>query len=747
MNCIKRKVSLNSLIGIIAAFYAVNSPGQTSADSTNNDSTIILKTIKVSATRMDIEREKLPQKIEVINKKDIGLTIANDIIDVLKKNASIDVIQYPGLLSGVGIRGFRPNYSGINQHTLTLLDGRTSGASNLAAMQTFNIEGIEIVKGPVSALYGPQAMGGVINIIPTRSTGPIKTSFKTKLGSFETTETQLTSGGSLFKFLNYDFSGSVFNQGKDYRIGSNYILESLNSDRFSGRPKKVFTSGDTVVIEDLGTGQIRHYTKYDKNDFSLRIGVDIGEHLTVDLRGELFGAYGVETPGNISGGDNGAGLKSLGRNDEEITIKGNFELNKFKATQYYSKENSDYFKGFEYKDNAYIYHSSDLIWNGIQINDNIQLPFNNYFVKPIFTIGLAYDKAENNTHSYQNEKIEIAPYSPDYGRSDLGVYTQCFIDFLDGLSTLSVGSRYDRITSEIFKSVYFPNNLANNETFNVFSPSYGLTFSPFNTTSDNIQLTLYHNIGKGFVPQDAFHLAGYNISQPDTNGRVQIEKGNPELKPEKNISIDGGIRGALKSMGLSLEFGGYYTVVTDFVEISFDSVPKGKTANYNGIPYPVASIKTYRNNDYKTKMAGLEWNLEWNILSLFKRSEKLSIICDGHAVLFSEKVTADDTSEVLNIRNPNFSICLSYDDNRRISTRLTSRFSGKQKDTDYSANYPQPDIIYPAFLITDFVLQIKLSKNQKVGAQIQNITDENYYEKRGYNLPGRSFGLEFEISL
>ena len=42
---------------------------------------------------------------------------------MLKKNAGVDVVQYSGALSGIGIRGFRPQFSGINKRSLLLIDG------------------------------------------------------------------------------------------------------------------------------------------------------------------------------------------------------------------------------------------------------------------------------------------------------------------------------------------------------------------------------------------------------------------------------------------------------------------------------------------------------------------------------------------------------------------------------------------------------------------------------------------------
>ncbi len=73
----------------------------------------------------------------------------------------------PGQTTAVFIRGADSN------HTLVLVDGVriNPGTIGLAALQSIDpatIERIEVVKGPRSALYGTDAIGGVINVITRR---------------------------------------------------------------------------------------------------------------------------------------------------------------------------------------------------------------------------------------------------------------------------------------------------------------------------------------------------------------------------------------------------------------------------------------------------------------------------------------------------------------------------------------------------------------------------------------------------
>ena len=139
----------------------------TMAQSVQTDTlkTQTLGQVVITATRSEVQRNKIPQSMTVINKKDLEKTGGQDFVDLLKKNASVNVVQYPGLLAGIGIRGFRPQTGGLNQRVLLLIDGRPAGAANIATINPSDIERIEVLKGPASALYGAQAMGGVVNVI------------------------------------------------------------------------------------------------------------------------------------------------------------------------------------------------------------------------------------------------------------------------------------------------------------------------------------------------------------------------------------------------------------------------------------------------------------------------------------------------------------------------------------------------------------------------------------------------------
>ena len=130
------------------------------------------ETIIVTATRTEIPMTNATVPVSVISRQDIELSMATDLGELLRFEAGIDIGRNggPGQPASVFIRGTESN------HTLVLMDGVriNPGTIGGAAFQNIApeiIERVEIVKGPRSALYGTDAIGGVINIITRRPQG------------------------------------------------------------------------------------------------------------------------------------------------------------------------------------------------------------------------------------------------------------------------------------------------------------------------------------------------------------------------------------------------------------------------------------------------------------------------------------------------------------------------------------------------------------------------------------------------
>lgn len=128
------------------------------------------ETIIVTATRTEIALSDSTVPVSIITREDIELSMATDLSELLRFEADIDIGRNggPGQATSLFLRGTESN------HTLVLIDGVRMNPSTIggAAIQNIApevIERIEIVKGARSALFGTDAIGGVINVITRRA--------------------------------------------------------------------------------------------------------------------------------------------------------------------------------------------------------------------------------------------------------------------------------------------------------------------------------------------------------------------------------------------------------------------------------------------------------------------------------------------------------------------------------------------------------------------------------------------------
>lgn len=146
-----------------------------------------LGTIIVSATRSQQASNTTPAFLTVIGRDEIERSGATQVVDVMRGRAGIEVsdLYGDGSRANVGLRGFGENAA---SNTLVLVDGRRLNNPDIGP-QDFNsvpldtVERIEIIQGSAGALYGDQAVGGVINII-TRTPRATSASVELNTGSY-----------------------------------------------------------------------------------------------------------------------------------------------------------------------------------------------------------------------------------------------------------------------------------------------------------------------------------------------------------------------------------------------------------------------------------------------------------------------------------------------------------------------------------------------------------------------------------
>jgi len=142
------------------------------SESDFSDDDMTLDEVVVTGSRSERLVDESPVAVEVIDRETIVRSGARNLAEVLEEQPGIDVSRSV-FGEGVSFQGLDPEY------VLILVDGeRTIGRSNgvldLSRFQAEDIDRIEIVKGASSALYGSDALGGVINIITRRGAEGIR---------------------------------------------------------------------------------------------------------------------------------------------------------------------------------------------------------------------------------------------------------------------------------------------------------------------------------------------------------------------------------------------------------------------------------------------------------------------------------------------------------------------------------------------------------------------------------------------
>lgn len=133
----------------------------------------------VTATRTAMTVKETPSTVEIVDSKKLEQTQAKTLHDALKGALGVNVFNDFQGRSNVSIRGSE------SRHVLIMVDGKRLGgeaaynsanAWDVDRIRMEDVERVEIIRGPAGALYGSDAMGGVINVItktPDKTTADI----------------------------------------------------------------------------------------------------------------------------------------------------------------------------------------------------------------------------------------------------------------------------------------------------------------------------------------------------------------------------------------------------------------------------------------------------------------------------------------------------------------------------------------------------------------------------------------------
>lgn len=517
----------------------------------------------VTATRTERRIDEVPASVTVITASDISRQQASKVEDMLRRVPGIDVNSNPatGFNGDLFMRGVGGSSSGVTTQMLVNGIATDSIVSTVAGRGGLNftpfqeIERIEILRGPSSALYGPTAVGGVINVIPKRWSGA------------PGAEVYLDQGSHNFRSAGV--AAGAANDSADIRLSA----VDASSSGFVARPFESNVTGQRG--KDLA-GRDWRDTK-----FGVQIGLrpSASQELTFSLQdytndAAVLGGHPNNRVTNTGTATTFAYRHELG---ETATAKLAYRLSRVRSFTTFDKSSTtlgDLSLNYNYDRNS-VSHSLDgqVDWRTSRNN--------------LLTVGFSYGVGKINTTAKKPDGTIFGNVQDVSEGTDTAVFVQDELKVTDALTAI-LGGRYDRI--HLFGDTRSGTPRFPSSQESVFNPRGGLMYAFSPATSG------YASYSTAFIP------ALNNLKA--ASGLSATFADNPDLKPERSKSIEFGVNHRV--MGGVLHAAMFRTDYTDKIGLRANAV--GTKSQYQNIGLSVAKGVEL---SFDTKLSG-GWELYAN---------------------------------------------------------------------------------------------------------------------------------------
>lgn len=655
--------------------------------------------VVVTATRTENDVKKVPASTQVITQEDIKRGGATSVRNALSMYANI--FQKSKVRGGghdIIIRGME------TKHSLVMVNGRrisneadANGLGNAMSLDRINIndvEKIEIVRGPSSALYGSEAMGGVLNII----TKPSKE--QTLLTGLEHTSEDTSHWWHADTGRIGNFSMTL--DARFNKINRSMLDTATESDPYG--TAQTYNASLNYYVNDHS--YVNAYMDYYSQHLKTDTGTPVMKPITLTTSSgkmSLSGQAMLE----------GTGSKAYKQKNYGISWNGKTDKNDWQIQAYMSKFNwsttsntkvlgsippagmEGMFNFLLQKKNAYDFnHDEHNMWaiegrDSLRVNDHHRVTFGAEYVKDkVAGTGLGangdsvYSITENGKTKSSSEKT----------LSSYAAYLQDEIEY--GKWFIVPAIRYDH------HSAYGSHT----------SPKIGVTYN----ATDHFRIKA--NYGDGFKAPSVSQLY-YDLDMEMGRGNWVHLTGNPNLKPEKSKSWD---------LGVEAEFGKGYGSLTYFdndVDNLIASIPKGKDSNGH-------NLHRYENVN-KARIKGLENTLGYR---------------------FNDTLEFKVTSTLLDAKDTSSGKDLTQ---RARLSQIYQLIYDDHKDTGWSAvlwnqldykfvtgkAWEGGESVKKSYSLTNFSLTRKVNKDTRFYGSVQNIFDKKDVD---CDLDGRFWSIGWE---
>lgn len=210
------------------------------------DSDVII----VTARKREENLQDVPLTIAVVGAETIDKANLDNVSDLAAQTPGFSYKQGFGRIGGGGGAGVRPSIRGMSSvvgapNAAFFVDG-IFVSDNIASYQLDNLERVEVIKGPQSALFGRQTFSGAINYVTRKPSDTLTGRLKVTVAEYNSSEASgYISGPLVTDLLNFEVNGRVYKFGGDYTNGDISKTGNLGAQRsYSIGGRLLFTPSD-----------------------------------------------------------------------------------------------------------------------------------------------------------------------------------------------------------------------------------------------------------------------------------------------------------------------------------------------------------------------------------------------------------------------------------------------------------------------------------------------------------------------
>lgn len=624
-----------------------------------------LQTVVVTGNREASLRTETPIAISKLTPKQIDEAKATSIYEVINKTPGVMMVNLNNEQHSMSIR--QPMTT--NAYYLYLEDGvpiRPMGVFNhnsLLEMNQFTVSSIEVVKGPVSSIYGPEAVGGAINFISQRPTAVPTARVGVQFDQWGYRRVQYGAGATIGKFGIY-LGGLVAEQKDAWMTSSDYTKNAQYARleyQITPKARLIYTLS-YAKYNSQTSGSVDSVAFYNRQyisttDFTYRKSYSLRTRLTF----EKDWSNGSQSFITVFGRDNKHGQNpsyGIRWTSGATTARGEINSNDFKSLGVIA----------QHTQNFKFLNSKAIIGTTVDFSPN---DYWSYQIDLAAQLRADKKSVEKYTITKERPDIKIADYNADIRNT--AIYLQYDFEPIKNLR-LSAGLRYDNMSFDFVNNLDINKTtgegIGGSKTYTKTTPKLGLTYNLGNGKG------LYANFSKGFAPSgltaifrkrptpaangDLFYynLIPATFNNAEIGGWASLLKnkiyvdaslyqmtGTNELlnirQPDNSTDYQAAGKTLHKGIELGLTFkpskqimfrtGGAYSIHR-FVEFVLSQRASDALKDVNGKDMPSAPRWLWNSelSYYPTWLKGFRTSVEWQHVSKWYQNQINTISYDGY---------------------------------------------------------------------------------------------------------------------